>query len=448
MKVLIAISDQVWGGKQRFMTDVLIGMRDAGFEVDAIVEEGGQLAGKLSHHGFEPVLVPSFAHHSAQAAQIVAARLVADVHVVCATGRGDAAALNISLRGCSHRPMTMFIRHSAFPLDEGGEARAFVDAADLLVATSHEQVASQFDRERASGRNVVVVPSFVDKHFVDSVADADTMSARADLDIPEDSFVFAVLSRLSWEKGIARAVSAMAEVGDSADEVTMLIAGDGPQRTELTELAGNLGLSDRVRFLGHADDTRGVLAAADAVVLPTTVPETGPLALKEAMGAGKPVIATRIGGIPEFVRHQTDGLLVSSDDELVVAMNSLWTDTSQAMDMGRNARESIIRGHLREHRMPYLLQCIERQAVRTVDPAAFLTEFSWEDVRIRPEASGGLLFVPRTSAVLELSEPLYRVLHDSAEGRRPEALSCLPRPAFDKTVGQLLDMGALTRRAA
>lgn len=446
MKILISISDQVWGGKQRFMTDVLIGMRNAGYEVHPIVEAGGKLATKLSDHGFIPLLVPSFADHS-PVVQIVSDQLTADpAHVVCATGRADAAALNVALRDSSHRPMTMFIRHSAFPLDESGEAQAFVDAADLLVATSHEQAANQFDQERASSRNIIVVPSFVDKDFVDSVADADTMAARASLEIPEDAFVFAVLARLSWEKGIARAVTAMAEVGHSSDEVMMLIAGDGPQRSELAELAERMGVHDRVQFLGHVEDTRQVLAAADAVVLPSTVPETGPLALKEAMGAGKPVIASRVGGIPEFVRHETDGILVSSDDELVSAMNAMWTDTSRAMEMGRNARENIVRGHLSEHRMPYLLHCIERQAVSAVESAMLLPEFSWEDVRFRPEASGGLLFVPRTSAVLELPDPLYRVLYNSAEQRRPEVLSSLPGPAFDKTVGQLLDMGALTRR--
>ena len=99
---------------------------------------------------------------------------------------------------------------------------------------------------------------------------------------------------------------------------TLLLAGDGPERQRLQATAERLDLVEFVHFLGSVPDVGTVLAVADVIVLPSVV-EGLPLALLEAMLAGKPVVATAVGGIPEVIVSGDNGLLVPPGNEAELA---------------------------------------------------------------------------------------------------------------------------------
>ncbi|MFD0340154.1 glycosyltransferase family 4 protein [Streptomyces sp. NPDC127117] len=448
MKILVTISDQVWGGKHRYMLDTACGIRAAGHAVRVVAEQDGMAAAEFERLGFDVTVVPPFADDPSPAAAALTAHLGEPdgPHVVCVTGRHDAAAMNIARSRSACDPLVVFYRHSAFALADAGDARELLDRADLVVATSEEQLERQFGGTDAWSRSVVIT-SGVDRRFVEAVSDLDTTAARAALGIAEDSFVFTVLARLSWEKAVERAVRAMEHVGESVDETTLLIAGDGPERKRLEELAHELNLTDRVRFLGHVTDVAPVLAASDAVLLTSVVEETGPLALKEAMAAAKPVIASRTGGIPEFVEDGVSGFLVSDDKELVDVMNNLWCDPVQAAAVGRAAQAAVLGGHLLEHRMRYLDECLNRHALRKLALEEVLAEFSWGTVRWRDERESGFVFVPRTSAISEFPLSVYQPLKTVLAQQTPAALAQLPVPDVRQLAEHLFDMGALVRSA-
>src|SRR5206468_11016146 len=96
-----------------------------------------------------------------------------------------------------------------------------------------------------------------------------------------------------------------------------LVVGDGEERKRLEEQATRLGLRQAVVFLGARDDVPRLLAAADVYVHPSLF-EALPTSLLEAMATGLPVVATRVGGVPEIVAHGRTGLLVEAGrpDEL------------------------------------------------------------------------------------------------------------------------------------
>jgi glycosyltransferase involved in cell wall biosynthesis len=138
--------------------------------------------------------------------------------------------------------------------------------------------------------------------------------ARATLGI--DGFALGVAGRLTAQKALGDTLEALARVPD----VALLVLGDGPERAELERRAGELGLADRVRFLGAGtrDDVIALFRAVDAALL-TSAWENLPHTLLEALATGTPVIATAVGGIPEVVRDEENGLLVPPRDIAAIA---------------------------------------------------------------------------------------------------------------------------------
>jgi glycosyltransferase involved in cell wall biosynthesis len=132
---------------------------------------------------------------------------------------------------------------------------------------------------------------------------------------------------------------ALAETPD----VSLRLVGAGPTRGPVSRTVRELGLSARVTMCGFVDDPAPVFAGADVFVLPSAA-EAFPLALLQAMASGLPVIASRVGGIPELVRDGVDGLLVPADDPaaLAGALRTMAGDRQARAEMGRRARERVV----------------------------------------------------------------------------------------------------------
>jgi glycosyltransferase involved in cell wall biosynthesis len=141
----------------------------------------------------------------------------------------------------------------------------------------------------------------------------DGETARFALRLPPDALVVGTLGRLTEQKGHRTLLQAVASLVREVSNLVLLLAGAGPLREELETEAARLGLADHVRFLGVRRDRATLYAAMDIFVLPSRW-EGLSLALVEAMGAGRAVVATEVGGNPEVVRHRRTGLLVPPVD--------------------------------------------------------------------------------------------------------------------------------------
>ena len=132
---------------------------------------------------------------------------------------------------------------------------------------------------------------------------------RAELGLTGSALVFA--GRLGPQKALGVLLDALADLGD----VSLTVAGDGPERDTLERRARDLGLDGRVSFVGSIPRERvlRLFRAADASVLPSAW-ENFPHTVVEALAVGCPVIATAVGGVPEVVRDGENGLLVPPGD--------------------------------------------------------------------------------------------------------------------------------------
>ena len=131
-------------------------------------------------------------------------------------------------------------------------------------------------------------------------------------------FVLGAVGRLEEQKGQVYLLEALAQVQSEIPEATLLLVGDGRLRPDLERRARELGLSARVRFLGTRRDLPLIYRALDLFVQPSLW-EGLPLALLQAMGAGLPVLATRVSGVREVINDDVNGRLVEPGDPQALA---------------------------------------------------------------------------------------------------------------------------------
>lgn len=165
---------------------------------------------------------------------------------------------------------------------------------------------------------------------------------RCRFGIRDNQFVIASVGRLSPEKGHRCLLKAARSILSEYPDTRFVIVGDGPLRGQLEQQARSLGISTAVTFAGYQADVAGFLGASDLFVLPS-LREGTPNALLEAMALAKPVVVSRVGGVPEIVQDAKTGFLVPPQDPASVAQAvlTLMRDPNRAVDMGQRARQVI-----------------------------------------------------------------------------------------------------------
>jgi len=165
------------------------------------------------------------------------------------------------------------------------------------------------------------------------------------------------VGRLAEEKGVCDLISAVAALSERLPDVTALILGDGPERQSLEDLARELGMTDRVAFIGwtQQSDIPIYLHGADIFVGPSRCTAEGRreaqgLTFAEAMLAGIPVIAGEVGGVTDLVRAGSTGLLVrpGSVSDIVECVVRIHADPELAEGLRRGASELVRRSYTRE----------------------------------------------------------------------------------------------------
>ena len=180
------------------------------------------------------------------------------------------------------------------------------------------------------------------------------------------SFMVGYIGRLSPEKGALDFIRAAALVIEKNSHIRFVIAGQGPEEPAAHELTRQMGLEERVRFLGQVDSRHiiGLYAQLDAVLSPSYT-EGMPNNLLEACAMEVPVVATRVGGVGDLIRHGQSGLLHEAGDirgmaESILALSGQ-PETARAF--GRRARETVVEAFSFKDRVQRL-QTIYQDLVR------------------------------------------------------------------------------------
>jgi glycosyltransferase involved in cell wall biosynthesis len=164
---------------------------------------------------------------------------------------------------------------------------------------------------------------------------------REQLGIDEQDVVITIVASLTPNKGHGVLLDAFAQVVNKHPLTKLLVVGAGPLMEKLRDVAGHLGIASKVIFTGQRRDITSLLQLSDISLLPSITREGLGIALIEAMAMGLPLIGTKVGGIPEVIEHNTNGLLVSpgNSPELAAAIVTLVQDGQMRKRMGRKGEE-------------------------------------------------------------------------------------------------------------
>jgi len=215
--------------------------------------------------------------------------------------------------------------------------RAFARLTDVLVTINKEDYARAAGFPAGAVRYVPGVGVDLDRF---GTATEPSAELRRELGLAEDDFVVLSVGELNDNKNHATVLRAMAH--PAAPRLHYLICGNGPRREMLEDLARELGIDDRVHFLGYRRDIPLILGTADVFCLPS-FREGLPLSLMEAMAAGKPIVCSRIRGSVDLVDPGEGGVIVEAADAAgyAAAFNWLAVDPELRLSMGRHNRARV-----------------------------------------------------------------------------------------------------------
>jgi L-malate glycosyltransferase len=240
-------------------------------------------------------------------------------------------------------PVVLASRREIAGLRGAGQSCAIRFACELATAVIANSRAAG---ERLVGlgftgnKKVQVLPNCIDLEEVTPRSLAEEV--RRQLGIAIGAPVAGVLGNLRPEKDLETFLQAARQIQTVLPDARFLVIGDGPERQKLEHRSAELGLARSVLFLGDRKDVPDLLATIDLLIL-TSITESFPNAILEAMAIGRPVVATRVGGIPEVVQDGQTGILVTprKAEEVAERVIMLLKNPALRREMGEAARRRV-----------------------------------------------------------------------------------------------------------
>lgn len=205
---------------------------------------------------------------------------------------------------------------------------------DRVIAVSEGARQHYIRLGRLTPEKVTTLYNGIDLSCFTPQGQAERAAKRQDFEIPADAPLIITVAVLRSLKGIQYLIEAMPAILQTVPTARYLVVGSGPHEAELKRLAQTYGVAERVIFSGARQDIPDLLAMSDLFVLPTLT-EALPTVLAEAMAARKPIVASKVGGVPEMIEHGANGFLIPPADpaRLAEACIQLLQNPSQAQAM-------------------------------------------------------------------------------------------------------------------
>jgi glycosyltransferase involved in cell wall biosynthesis len=345
LPVLFLVPNLPTGGAERQLSELVTRMNRERFRPVVVCQKGGGpffdeiVAGGIEAHALElhAKYDPRFVWRLAKICRERRARvIVARSFSTGVVGRVVGRLLGI--------PVVM-AEHSTGRIDHDPKKRPierlFAPLTDGVIAVARGQIPFLVEDKGFRESQIRVIYNGIDlTDWNPAPRDAGVCD---ELGLPLDAPVVGILAMLRPEKDHATFVKAAKIVLAERPETRFLIVGDGSERPSLEALAADLGIADRVIFTGRRADVRRLLTVFDVSVLASVTIETFPMSFLEAMAMERPLVATRVGGVPEMIEEGENGYLVPLRDApaLAAALLKVITDRETVRKMGARSRAIV-----------------------------------------------------------------------------------------------------------
>ncbi|MDP3727229.1 MAG: glycosyltransferase [bacterium] len=363
-KILYVVTKSAWGGAQRYVFDLATRLDARQFDVLVATGGTGPLVERLREGGIRTVSLPSLAR---DVGLWVDARALwsllglyrrerpAIIHLSSskAGGIGAAAAFLYKLTTRAWGTRVVFTVHGwPFNEDRPRWQRILIFLASWFSTLFHDRVIIITTADyRAAHRFIPEEKLALIFHGIDPIDFLPRHAARAffgekiGTPLAPDTVLIGANAELTKNKGLNYLIQSIAQLKSKIQNAKykILIVGDGEDRLKLEAEITRHGLTERVFLLGFIPEVKRYLKGLDLFVLPS-VKEGLPYAMLEAMAAGLPIVASRVGGTPDLIRDGESGLLVRPKDPLALAgaIGRVLADRGHWAGLGRKARERTL----------------------------------------------------------------------------------------------------------
>ncbi len=342
-KILFLITKSNWGGAQKYVFDLATGLPRDLFEIKVALGGNGLLKQKLQEHGVDVIQIPSLIRDInifsdlkvlLEIVQIIKNEKPDILHVNSSkiSGLGSFAGRILNVK------KTVFTAHGwAFNENRSGIAKLIIKTAYLLTLWFADETicVSKKLTEQIKGwpinkkklhiiHNGIAVPNFVShdiarNFLIKTIIEKSTLTKIAQPELNGGTIWFGTIGELHHIKGHIYAIRAFAEIAKKRPDLKFIfiILSEGEIRKTLEEEITNLDLESRILLPGHIENGAQYLKAFDYFLFPS-LSEGLPYTILEAGFAGLPVISSKVGGIPEIMTNNENGILVPSQDPIAI----------------------------------------------------------------------------------------------------------------------------------
>ena len=346
IRVMYVVPDLGVGGAERHVTKLMPNLDPNKFDTAVVcIGTEGKLFGALAASDVRAVALHRSKRQAMRALRDLTREMRNFAPDVVITRGYNAEMLGRIAARLTHVPHSVVWVHNHGDTEPRGAVRRIADRVLDRVTSAYFGVArAQIDYMvndlKYSPDKIHIIHNGVDP---DDFQWTDERSAASDLGICESDKVVGIFAALRPEKDHATFLRAARLVADRIPQTKFLIVGDGPMRPEIERLVHELDLADSVVLTGARMDVPELLRAIDVFVLSSYTVECFPMALLEAMAAGRPAVCTAVGGVPEMIEEPTTGYLVPprNPDALADRLVCILSDSELARQMGQAARVRV-----------------------------------------------------------------------------------------------------------
>ncbi|MFA5029349.1 MAG: glycosyltransferase family 4 protein [Patescibacteria group bacterium] len=357
-KVLYIITLLSWGGAQKYVYDLISGLKDEP-NLEIIISGGaknkGELAERAKNQGLKSITFKNLVREINPLKDLLA---VWEIKKTIEKEKPDIIHLNSSKAGvvgslaaklAKHKARVIFTCHG-WVFNES--LNPLIKLAYLVLEKSTSRFKdkiiclSQLDKQSALKKNIApqnklaVIPNGIN---LDKIKFLDQPEARKKLGLPLTGIIVGTIANFYANKGLKYFIEAIKIINTDPIPVVAVVIGDGELRPELENLIKEAGLENKFILAGSQSDAAQYLKAFD-LYLCSSLKEGLPYSILEAMAAGLPIVATRIGGIPEIIKDGKTGLLSEPGNSAKLAekIKQVIADPALAKKMAEQARLAVI----------------------------------------------------------------------------------------------------------